>query len=215
MPISITLHAIDRYIDRIDSAASAKSAREHILRAAATAVRSREKTSSGHTYYIADDIRLVVAEERGSLTVVTVLEKYGQGGAEEVPELAVKLAAEFDKAQELLSQSRLDRNRADKEQTARERVTWLEELLKKRNAEIKTLNAKLNARKAISTEQYQALEKRYERQLAHAARMNEGRTEARRIIKAFLVAAVRDEPLPLEIIENEWPGWIDAIKMNA
>lgn len=58
----VTLHAVERYQERVDPTATAACARRAILQAAETAVRLREKTWAGHVLFQGGDppLRLVV-----------------------------------------------------------------------------------------------------------------------------------------------------------
>jgi hypothetical protein len=93
--INITLHAIERYLDRIDPTVSYPQARSLILDAMSRARRIKERSRMGDAYYVTDELRLIVAEERGNLTVISVLNLH-EPEEEKIPPLAMELARQYD-----------------------------------------------------------------------------------------------------------------------
>lgn len=106
--INITLHAIERYQQRIDSSVTFTKAKSLILDAMSRARRIKEKTNSGDAYYVTDELRLIVAEERGKLTVLSVLELY-EPEEEKLPAMAIELASQYDTSK--LTQRKLNTKR--------------------------------------------------------------------------------------------------------
>lgn len=101
--INITLHAIERYQERIDSAVTFQQAKSLILHAMSRARRIKEKTHQGDAYYVTDELRLIVAEEKGNLTVLSVLQLY-EPEEKLIPAYAIELAKEYDAARLTVSE---------------------------------------------------------------------------------------------------------------
>jgi predicted RNase H-like nuclease (RuvC/YqgF family) len=108
--INITLHAIERFCDRIDPKASFQEARSRILDAMTRARRIKERSRMGDAYYVTEELRLIVAEEKGKLTVLSVLELH-ESEEDQLPPLAIELAKQFTEGEKNLSKSQKEINR--------------------------------------------------------------------------------------------------------
>ena len=98
MRVSITNHAVTRLIERLGWAVTIQEARERIREEFERSRRLRHKTPDGaYWYYVTEVLRMVVAEEQGRRTIITVLAPHeADGGSSAIPEMARELAAQFD-----------------------------------------------------------------------------------------------------------------------
>lgn len=198
MSIRVSHHAIERYQERIDSTVTYNQAYDIISAAMLTASRQKERTFAGDTYYLADNFRLVIAEENGHREVLTVLglqgENNGRGsgsGSGDIPELAQALHAQFLvwEAKQKLSADELRLKpkavdgyikQIEELQTAiRQRQNTIAALLKDRT------EARRKAEHANKVEAEYVSRQKYERQVGHANRMKADRQTYYNLIVAI------------------------------
>lgn len=185
--VYVTLHAVERYIQRVNPAASVSKARDTIREQLFSSARQRERTRSGDTYFVGPDFRLVVAEERGSRTVLTVLPLDDFTEEQEIPELAAALNAEFVEWEASRQVQPGDSG-------------------KLKTAALTRANEELSRGIARRTEQLK-------RQVAHAARMEQDREAMRKTIRAIAVELLQDDPAAaMEVIRREMPGLIEFLR---
>lgn len=222
MQFRISLHAVERYVDRIDPTASFAAARAAIREAFTTASRQREPSRSGDAYYLADRMRLIVAEENGSRTVLTVLPPAGDHQGDDIPEQARLLAQQFEEWEATQRHGRGELG------DLRKQAEVLQKALAARKKEIANLQAKLNRTAAtqpptradvVPLTQLESVKRKLEKQAAHAARMVEDRDSQRRLIRPLVAAVLAwDREMAeqsLDMIRAAQPGLVEAIEASS
>lgn len=177
--VNVTVHAISRYVERIKPGTPFLVAKSKILSEFEVAIREKTRTHSGDAYYAGPEFRLVVAEENGSRTVLTVLQKGDAGRSEEIPELALALNAqylEWEKASTKLSKT--DAKAQQQLELALRVNKELRAGIAKRD---KTIQSILDGQ--VKPRQYcNVSAQKYERQVEHGKRMSEERDKLRRAL---------------------------------
>lgn len=191
--LSISFHAVERYVERIDPSANYDSAREAIAAAFAESSRLRERSRAGDAYFAAETMKLIVAEERGRRTVLTVLPPGRQDALDhsDIPEEARELALQFQQWSKAQASggatpgetrvAKVDRENA----RLRGQLRVLEEALKRRRADLAAFNVrrqKIDCSAIDLRAQLEAAHRRLEKARAHADRMDQDRQDIQKTL---------------------------------
>lgn len=183
MSLRISEHAVERFIDRIDSSVNRDVARETIQSGLNSGSRQKEKTYTGDTVFLCNNFRLVVKEENGHREVVTVLSPYNSIEAEldDLSDTIKQLAYEFLEWSESSNGSESFSDLKEKVVKLSKGVSRRQQLIDKFGGiERKRRN---QLRQLLS--QIEKLKRDLEKQKAHAARMVKERDELKKELLSF------------------------------